>query len=356
MAVSFDLDRLKPKGQPYAVLADVMQALNDSNNRLNTGAGQYAVSASGSLVYVPGGTVPKPGESLVRVDQNGNITPVGDFKDEIAYPRFSPEGQRIAYSNTYSGENAVIVYDLNRDVRSKLTGDGRMATFAWVPDRRTLVFGWFESGPANLYQQPVDGSSPKERLTNSKNHQRVGSFNYDGSILAFVETRRGQPDILLLDMKSRRVTPFLESKAYEGWPEISPDGRWLAYASDEKTSGRPEVRVRPLLGGGMWQISREGGTEPIWSKDGKQLFYRTADQVWVVDIQTERGFNAGKPLPLFKQSGLKFGGPIRCWDLWPDGKSFLMVKLDERKPQPVTEMILVQNWLEELKSLVPTGK
>ena len=115
-----------------------------------------------------------------------------------------------------------------------------------------------------------------ERLSTSQNAQAPGSFTPDGSVLAFVEYDQINSDILLVDMKSRRVSPFLKSKAYEQYPEFSPDGRWLAYASDE--SGRVEVWVRPFPGpGGSWQISKEGGVEPIWSKDGKQLFYRGVD-------------------------------------------------------------------------------
>ena len=162
-------------------------------------------------------------------------------------------------------------------------------------------------------------------------------------------------DILLLDMKSRRVTPFLNSKADEGYPEISPDGRWIAYASDE--TGRREVWLRPFPGsGGRWQISKEGGSEPIWSKDGRRLFYWQADQVWAVNVGTEGAFYVGKPRLLFEQGGFWHRDPIRDWDVLPDGKGFLMVKLGERKPQPVTEMILVQNWFEEVKRLVPAGK
>ena len=118
--------------------------------------------------------------------------------------------------------------------------------------------------------------------------------------------------------------------------------------------GVAEVWVRPFPGpGGRWQISNEGGSEPIWSKDGRQLFYRRADQVWVADIRTEGGFSAGKPRLLFEQRDLMGEAHIRSWDLWPDGQGFLMVKLERAKPQPVTEMILVQNWFEELKRLVP---
>ena len=115
--------------------------------------------------------------------------------------------------------------------------------------------------------------------------------------------------------------------------------------------------MRPYSGpGGRWQVSKEGGDQPIWSKNGRQLFYRQAAQVWVANIRTEGGFSAGKPRMLFEQPGFGRGTPIRAWDLWRDGRGFLMTKGEETTPQPATEMILVQNWFEELKRLCPTGR
>ena len=103
-------------------------------------------------------------------------------------------------------------------------------------------------------------------------------------------------------------------------------------------------------------VSSEGGSEPLWARNGKQLFYRRRDQVWVVDVRTDGGFSTSKPRLLFEQPGYSAGIPIRSYDLSLDGQRFLMVKLEQRKPTPVTEMILVQNWFEELKHLVPAGK
>jgi len=117
--------------------------------------------------------------------------------------------------------------------------------------------------------------------------------------------------------------------------------------------------VRPFPGPGeKWQISQEGGTEPLWARNGKQLFYQSVDryQNWAVDVQTGPVFSAGKPRLLFEQAGLQSTRPIRSWDLSLDGQRFLMVNFGETKPTPVTEMILVQNWFEELKRLAPTGK
>ena len=162
-------------------------------------------------------------------------------------------------------------------------------------------------------------------------------------------------DIAMLDVHSGRVTPFLNSQSDEKYPEFSPDGRWIAYVSSE--SGRYEVYVRPFPSSGMkLPVSTDGGMMPLWARNGKQLFYRWQDQVWAVDVRTEGGFSTSKPRLLFKISASDYDAVGRTYDLSLDGLRFLMVKREDRKPTPVTEMIIIQNWFEELKRLVPTGK
>jgi len=147
----------------------------------------------------------------------------------------------------------------------------------------------------------------------------------------------------------------MDTKFIEGEPEFSPDGHWIAYSSN--MSGREEVWVRAFPGPGEnKQISSSGGFAPLWSRDGKQLFYRQGSQVWVVDVMAATDFRAGKPRMLFDQPGFLATNPIRGYDISLEGDRFLMVKVWEEAPTPVTQMILVQNWFEELKRLCPTGK
>jgi serine/threonine-protein kinase len=355
MAVPFDLNSLDVTGQPVPAIANVMQAINSTNAVYNTCAGQFSLSDSGWLVYVTGGVVPDMENSLVWVDQRGTAQPIASFKAPFQAPRLSPDGRQIAYLTTGS-EWRLNVYDLTRGTASPLTGEGKSHFATWTTDRKRLVFSWWKSGQPNLYWQPSDGSSPMERLATSEYVQWPGSLTPDGTTLAFVEEYPDTAaDIILLDLKSRRAAPFLNSRSEERYPVFSPDGRWLAYSSTE--SGRQEVYVRPFPNpGGKWKLSLEGGTEPLWARNGKQLFYRWQDQVWAVDVRTDAGFTPTKPRLLFEQAGYRMTTPIRCWDISLDGQRFLMVKVDDRKPQPVTEMILVQNWFEELKRLVPTGK
>ena len=351
MAVPFDINRLNLTGQPVPVVANVMQAIS-TNAGYNTCAGQFSISDSGWLTYVTGGVVPDLENILVWVDQRGTALPVASFKAPFIFPRLSPDGQRIAYA-TIGRESRLDVYDLTRGTVSPLTGEGKGLSSAWTADGKRLVYNSLKSGQPNLYWQPADGSSPMERLTASEYEQYPGSVTPDGTTLAFVESHSETGyDILLLDLQSLRVTPFLNSRSDEDYPAFSPDGRWLAYSSNE--SGRLEVYVRSFpSSGGKWELSLEGGTEPLWARNGRQLFYRSQDQVWAVDIRTDTGFTPGKPQLLFEKPGYRISTPIRCWDASPDGRRFLMVKLEEREPQPITEIILVQNWLEELKRLVP---
>jgi serine/threonine-protein kinase len=354
MAVRFDPAGPEVIGQPFPLVENVMQAFATNSNH-NTGAGQFSVSDSGALVYVAGGILPDMQNSLVWVDQRGIEQPVTPLQFPFSFPRLSPDGQRIAY-DTLGREEQVYVYDLNTGTNSRLIGEGSANYPVWTPDGKRIVFSWQKSTVMNLFSQPYDGSSLMKRLTTSEYDQRPGSWSLDGQTLALVE---GNEDtghkIVLLEARSGRVRPFLNSQFDEIYPEFSPDDRWIAYSSDE--SNRYEVYVRPFPGPGMKkQVSSQGGVQPLWARNGKQLFYRWQDQVWAVDVRTDGGFSTGKPRPLFERPGYHLGEPMRGYDLSQDGQRFLMVKLEQRKPTPVTEMILVQNWFEELKQKVPTGK
>jgi Tol biopolymer transport system component len=354
MAVRFDLRGLKVIGQPVALVENVMQAFS-TNSGYHTAAGQFGISDTGSLVYAAGGIVSDPQNSLVWVDHNGVERPVADFQKPFYSPRFSPDGRRIAYT-ALGTEGQIWVYDIDKGTDTRLTGEGRTGSLIWTPDGRRLIFRWSKSLALNLFMQSYDGSSAMERLTTSEYEQWPGSWSADGKTVALVESHPDTGiDIAMLDLGSGRVTPFLNSRFSEPYPEFSPDGLWIAYTSNE--SKRSEVYVQSFPGPGMKHpISTDGGTEPLWARNGKQLFYRWQDQMWVVDVLTDGGFGAGKPRLLFERPGYSIGSPIRSYDLSLDGQRFLMVKLEQRMPTPVTEMTLVQNWFKDLKRLVATGK
>jgi serine/threonine protein kinase len=362
MGARFDPGKLEIVGQPVPTVAGIEQALSTTNSTRDAAAGQFSVSNSGSLVYAPGGVMPDQENTLVLLDRTGKPETIAPFKAPFFAPRFSPDGQRVVYTSL-GMEGHIWILDLNRGAASKLTSEGLSEFAAWTPDGRRVAFDLVNSGAPNIYWQPVDGSSPMERLTQGKYFQWPGSWSPDGEILAFLEdhadTETGD-DIQLLHIRDRKVTPFLNSRFEERYPEISPDGHWIAYTSDE--SGRNEVYVQPFPGlGAKWQVSNDGGAEPIWSRDGRELFYRgywdqPVNQAFVVDVQTGSIFSAGKPRLLFSIQGYMGMSPIRTWDISPDGRRFLVVRMEERKSRPLTEMVLVQNWLEDVKRLVPAKK
>jgi eukaryotic-like serine/threonine-protein kinase len=362
MVVRFDLDRLEIIGQPVPAVSGIEQALSTTNSSRDAAAGQFCISTSGSLVYAPGGILPDQQNTLVLLDRKGKAEPIASFKAPFFAPRFSPDGRQVAYASL-GMEGHIWILDLNRGTSSKLTSEGLSELSVWTPDGRKVTFDLVNTGVPNICWQPVDGSSPMEQLTRGECFQWPSTWSPDGEALAFVEDHADMEtgyDIQLLHIRDRKITPFLNSRFNEKYPEISPDGRWIAYTSDE--SGRDEVYVQPFPGpGGKWQISNEGGEEPLWSRDGRELFYRQSyyqreNQAFVVDVQTGPVFSASKPRLLFTAQGYSGMGPIRTWDISPDGHRFLVVKMEERKSRPVTELVLVQNWFEELKRLVPTGK
>lgn len=329
-----------------------MQAFS-TNSGYNTGAGQFAISDTGTLLYAAGGLVPDRRNSLVWVNQQGMEQPVTDIQMPFFHPRLSPDGKKIAYVAA-GREWQIWVYDLDRGTNSRLTGEGCAVYPILTPDGRRLLFQWQKSVAANLFWQSYDGSSPMEQLTTNEHFQAPGSVSPDGKMVILVENRPGVgPGIESLDVTRGDITPFVKSQFHERYPDLSPDGRWIAYTSDE--SKQDEVYVRPFPGPGMkYQVSSEGGDSPLWARNGKQLFYRRQAQLWVVDVRTDGIFAISKPRLLFEKPGYGIGDPIRSYDLPLDSQRFLMVRDEQRKPAPVTEMVLVQNWLEELKHLLTT--
>jgi len=351
MAVPFDLGRLEITGDSVPILQGVRQAA--------LGWADYSFSGNGTLVYVPGGS--EEGLSrLVWVVRQGAVEPLGAPPHVYRHPRLSPDGEQIAVS-IQEDSTDIWVYDIARQTLTRLSFEGANQQPLWTPDGKRVTFRSNRAGPDNLFWKPADGSGEAERLTTSEFRQNPGSWSPDGQFLAFhqqpgVESSSSTGrDIWILPMEGeRKPWPFLQTPFSEADPKFSPDGRWLAYVSDE--SGRREVYVQPFPGpGGKWQISTEGGTEAVWAGNG-ELFYRNenGDKMMVVDITTEPTFRAGNPRLLFEgfyQGGI--GGNRAFYDVTPDGQRFLMVKAGEQETEAM-QINVVLNWFEELKRLVPT--
>ena len=227
----------------------------------------------------------------------------------------------------------------------------------WTPDGKHVTFVSRQGGTRNLYWILADGSGAAERLTTSENFQMPGSWSPDGQLLAFSEADPTTGfDIWVLNLRGeRKPRPFLQTPSNEYEPMFSPDGHWLAYGSDE--SGRNEIYVRPFPGpGGKMQISTEGGVEPMWARNGRELFYRNGDKMMVAEVETKPVFAASKPKLLFEghyEAGIF---PFeRDYDVSPDGQRFLMIKASEQE-SAATQLNVVLNWSDELRRLAPPGK
>jgi eukaryotic-like serine/threonine-protein kinase len=347
MAVPFDPQRLQVTGTAVPVEDGVLQSRT-------TGAAQYSFSATGSLAYVPGG-VQSAQSKLVWVSRNGAEQPVAAPASAYMFPRLSPDGQRVAVAIAEQGIQ-LWLYDLSRETLTRFTFEGSL-NYAplWTPDGKRIAFESSKEGPLNIFWQQADGSGGLERLTTSEHINAPMSWSLDAQLLAFTEvTPTTGLDIWVLRMSDRKAQPFLRTPFNEAAPRFSPDGRCLAYMSDE--SDRYEIYVQPYPGpGGKWQISTEGGTEPAWNPNGRELFYRSGDKMMAVDIATQPSFAAGKPRMLFEGQYGSAPVPIANYDVAPDGQSFLMLKPSEAAAAP-TQINVVQNWFEELKQKVPTGK
>jgi serine/threonine-protein kinase len=349
MAVPFDPQRLQVTGAAVPVVEGVLPATT-------SGAAQYSLSATGSLVYVSG-VVQSAQRRLVWVTRNRAEQPLAAPAHAYRGPRLSPDGRRVAVA-IEEQDSQIWLYDLSRESLTRLTFEGKTnSNPVWTPDGKRIAFVSNREGPLlNVFWQLADGSGGLERLAGGEYLHFPVSWSPDGQLLGFVEVNPATGyDIWVLRLSDRKAQPFLRTPFTESVPRFSPDGRWLAYISNE--SGRYEIYVQPYPGpGGKWQISTEGGTEPTWNPNGRELFYRSGDKMMAVDIATQPSFAAGTPRVLFEGRYELSPATTPNYDVSPDGQRFLMLKPAEASEAAPTQINVVLNWFEELKRRVPTGK
>jgi Tol biopolymer transport system component len=221
----------------------------------------------------------------------------------------------------------------------------------WTPDGSRLTFASTQARPLwNLFWQPADGSGPAERLTTSANVQGAQAWSPDGKTLVFEEYGATAREVWIQRVDGdRKPRPFLNGPFNESAARLSPNGRWLAYVSDE--SGREEVYVVPFPGsGGRWPISTDGGSQPVWARNGRELYYRNGDRTMAVTVTSDATFSATKPRFLFEAKYLS--GELLTYDVTPDGE-FLMIELGESDTPP-SQINAVLNWLQEVRQRVVT--
>ena len=358
-AVPFDAASLEVTGNPVPLVEGVSVKA--------TGVANFAVSDDGRLVYATRvGASGAPPRSLVWVDRDGREEPLGDTwqQDQYITPRFSPDGMRVAVAvaenaDTNGNPADLWVLDLTRGSCSRITFGGNNRFFpVWSPDGTQLAFSDGTGGTNRLLVASADGSGQVETLLDRDERQFPTAWAPDGSALAiYTDRSETARDIAVLPVDGDQTpVPFVATPFQERAGTFSPDGRWLAYVSDE--AGQNDVYVRPCPGPGQeTTVSISGGVEPVWSADGSELFYRNRDQMLAVAVDAGESFRASVPELLFEGpyaldiSG--GGGGVSNYDVAPDGRFLMIKRVGQGGDDASPEITVVLNWFEELNTRVP---
>lgn len=355
MAVPFDADKLEIKGSPVPVVEKVLE-----NPRI--GAGQYAASKNGLLVYIPGGVTYGEHE-MVFVDKTGNTKPLTSNKRPYEDFTISPDGKYLAITIEGPVTNTWI-HDIARDTETRFNFGIENRDPTWTPDGKRIAYSGYKDGKYAILWKPLDGSALEEPLLLKDNSVDAWFFSPDGGTLLYADWQfEGALNIGVLPLQDRQHAKTIFPAKYNvEWAILSPDGKWIAYDSDE--SGRPEVYVAPYPSlEPRERISTDGGLHPLWAPDGRDLYYRmgtTAEEmeqrflgqksrVMAVSIETKPTLKVGQPRMLFEGPYFESGHDIA---ITPDGKGFILIR--ENDTTGPKEIEVVVNWPEELKLRAPT--
>lgn len=343
VAQRFDPEQIKLIGDPFPVVEGV-----DSIPGL--GFGLFSVSQTGVLVYRSGsgGNV-----DLVWFDRAGKrlgtLGPAGAFNN----PSLSPDEKRLAVSMIDPlGRltSDIWLIDLESGSRTRLTFDpGAESSPTWKPDGSVIVFHTSRDGPLNIYQKAANGAGTEDPLLRSDNSKNPTDWSADGKFILYQEQNpRTGSDLWVLPLsEEQKPFPFLQTNSTEVQARFSPNGKWIAYTSNE--SGTYQIYVRSFPSGGQWQISDNGGGDPKWRRDGKELFYISSDRkLMAVEVKGEGAtFESSVPKTLFEMRIRGLPGPRNYYDVSHDGKRFLVASTpEEAATQPMT---VVLNWQSDLK-------
>ena len=353
-AVRFDLDALRIIGGPVPLVDGFTSA---TGRETTTGAANYDISDNGTLVYARGGTLDVG--QLVWVDRTGAARPASDRTGGFRTPRIAPDGTRVAVEmRNADGNPDVWVVDTQRGTFTRLTTDASSDGLPlWTPDGKRIVFSSNNSGGASaLHWVAADGSGAAEPLTKATTNQGATSWLPDGSALAFYDVGAAY-DIFMVKPGAAPV-PLIQTPFVDRGPAFSPDGKWLAYSSNE--TGRSEIYVTPYPGpGGKIAISTGGGRSPRWAANGRELIFRNGRQMVAVPVDIGLTFRAGTPRVLFEGEYAPETEALGAhnYDVSADGQRFLMIApraadpRDRRRPQ----IVVTANWMSEVERRLPAS-
>jgi serine/threonine protein kinase len=345
MAVPFDLDRLAPSGQAFKTV---------DTARVGGEGASFAVSDRGDLVNLPGDPH-RMDTRIVWVDRSGHTEPVQVPVQDIANTVLSPDGRRAAF-NVHGSTNEIGIVEFERGVVTLLTTNtnGSQAP-VWSPDGQRVAYRGTRKGFRNVWVKSVDGTSEEQQLTHGEGVHTPTSWSPDGKNLLYYDatTTSSGWDLWVVSVADARAQPLVAAPLRQSAAQWSPDGHWIAYGSDE--SGRDEVYVLPFpLTGQRWRVSTDGGSEPAWSHDGRELFYRGGGKVWAVDVRTSPAFSVGSPRALFADTFTLSPNATTGYSV-TKGARFLFAQPIQPDP-PITHIQMVVNWFSELRRAATSTK
>ncbi|HEX6670196.1 MAG TPA: hypothetical protein VF061_11580, partial [Gemmatimonadales bacterium] len=348
IAIPFDPGKLELTGAPIALL----EGVGVRNGGFNI---DLTLAGNGTLAYTTGGTLGS--RRAVWVSREGGVSPVDpgwDPQGVIEAASLSPDGKAVAVGLSREGRRDIWVKQLPEGPFSRITfGDTSSVRPAWSADGREVLYVSDRSGSGvgPTYAHRADGTGVG-RLLFASSALDIGQVvaSRDGRWLVFrtVPVGPGSTDIMGLQPGDTTLVPLVATPAAELYPALSPDGRWLAYSSNE--SGAPEIYVRPFpeTATAKWQVSTAGGREPAWASTGRELLYLNGRGEMVsAEIPPGTTFSVGKQRTLFPASDFARPGPVPSFSLSPDDKRLLMVREGEATQQ--SELIVAENWLEGLR-------
>ena len=338
MAVPFDVGGQKVTGTPIALIEGI-------NVNRTVGAARVALSDSGTLIYLSGGSLAQ----IVAVDPSGASQPIRAQQDNYFSPAWSPDGKRIAVSISSAQGVDIWVCDVATGALSRLTSDATSTNPVWTFDGRRLVYPSTRGGSPAIWWQMADGSAPPEKLFDVPDRATITEALLAPDNHTLIYRRAPQNEILIVDLAGDKTPkPIGTDRFPKAHPALSADGKWLAYSANEGTV--PQVVVRPFPGpGGTTQISVDGGTEPVWAPDGKTLYYRHGRQVVSVAMTLAQTLTVGARKVLFDGPYASPGlGGHQSMSVSPDSKRFVLLKrLDDD-----SHIVVTTNWFTELRARI----